>query len=458
MGNKLGLTIDKKLSINTFCLTFAWTDRIRIIMAPAEIVDLSEKIIFQFWKVQESKRSEGLAEYKLKDSPLNYTETTSEESFNFKHLICTLIKSYYETGWHLEASLCLNQSNTSQIIFTKKQPTQTQIAMVSLYLGNTISVIGPESMQAAVKQAVSSSWPNGINKELNTSTQTRQSHVIHLNQSDHYNSPELICSIFKSAESLGWNYVSSIQKNQKSSLLFRYEPDEIEQGDYFALILDRNDKINILSPPAGTIDAIKGSINAAYDKGIQKEGAHLNTHEFTLNGNPWLNQGENVVHSKRLINQIIDDLKSNQYDLHAICDTLTLYSKFGTFFFKKCKNQEKNSPRAKTLTLGFSLSKIIITDDLNNFSELVREALSVGWDFGSTESSLGGALEFRLNGVPLISDPDTPDTIGLVLFMLVLFDRLDGFSRFKFLTSGDLNDSHNLKFTNTHSLLFQYNA
>jgi hypothetical protein len=427
-------------------------------MAPAEIVDLSEKIILQFWKVQDSKKSVGLAEYKLNGSPLNYTEITSEESFNFKHLICALIKSYYETGWHLEASLCLNQSNISQIILKKKQPTQTQIAMVSLYLGNTISVIGPESMQAAVKQAISSSWPNGINKELNTSTQTRQSHVIHLNQSDHCNSPELVCSLFKSAESLGWSYVSSIQKNQKSSLLFRYEPERIEQGDYFALLLDRNDKINIVSPPNGTIDVVKGSISAAYDKGVQKEGAHLNTYEFTLNGNPWLNQGENVVYSKRLINQIIDDLKSNHYDLHAVCDTLTLHSKFGALFFKKCKNQQKNSPRAKTLTLGFSLSKIIITDDLNAFSELVRQALSVSWDFGSSESSLGGALEFKLSGVPLISDPDTPDTIGFVLFMLVLFDRLEGFSRFRFLTSGDLNDSFNLKFANTHSLLFQYNA
>ena len=122
MGNKLGLTIDKKLSINTFCLTFAWTDRIRLIMAPAEIVDLSEKIILQFWKVQDSKKSVGLAEYKLKGYPLRYTEITNEKSFNFKHLICTLIKSYYEMGWHLEASMCLNQSNISQIIFKKTSP------------------------------------------------------------------------------------------------------------------------------------------------------------------------------------------------------------------------------------------------------------------------------------------------------------------------------------------------
>ena len=461
MGNKLSLTIDHKLNINTFCLTFALFDRLRLIMAPSEIVELSEKIILQFWEVQESKKSLGLAEYKLKGAPL--FDSTNEESSQFKHLLCTLIKSYYETGWHLEASMCLNDANKSQVIFKKKQPIHTQIGMVSLLFDDIISVIGPESIQTAVKQAISSSWPNGVNKELNTSTQTRQSYEIKLNgypwnsgygHADYYNSSNLVCSIFKSAERFGWKFVDSIQTYKKSSLIFRYEPESIEAGDYFALIIDRTDRINIVSPPAKTIDIIKDSISSAWTKGIQKEGEHLNTYEFKLKGNPWWNYGDDIVHSKRVINKIVDNLKSNNYSLHAICDTQTLNSKLGTFFFKK---RNLSSP-ARTLTMGFTLSKfILITDDLNGFSNLVREALnSGGWVSGFGESNFFGALRFELNGKPFLSHSSQPDAVRFILVMLVLFDKLDGLRNFKYLTSGDLNDSHASKFRNTFSLLFEY--
>ena len=462
MGNKLSLTIDHKLNINTFCLTFARYDRLRLIMAPSELVELSEKIILQFWEVQESKKSLGLAEYKLKGTPLTQLDNTNEESIRFKHLICTLIKSYYETGWHLEASMCLNDINISQVIFKKKQPIQTQIGMVSLLFGEFISVIGPDSIQAAVKQAISSSWPNGVSKELNTSTQTRQSYEIQLNgypwssfsQTDYFNSPNLICSIFKSAERFGWKYVDSIQTTRKSSLLFRYEPESIEQGDYFALVFDRLDRINIVSPPAKTVDIIKASISSAWSKGIQKEGEHLNTYEFKLKGYPWRNYEEDIVHSKRLINKIVDGLRASNYSLHAICDTQSLNTKLGTFFFKK---SSVSSP-ARTFALGFTLSKLIlITDDLNGFSNLVREALNGGgWASGFEESNYFGAFQFELlNGEPFFSHSSKPDAVRFVLVMLVLFDKLDGLRNFKYLTSGDLNDSHSLKFRNTFSLLFE---
>ena len=408
MGNSPSL--EYNLNLELFSIKFAHRDRLRLIFAPNDIVLLTEKTISQLWEIQEVKKSPGLVEYKLKGNPL--TNTLSDENIQFKYLLCSLIKNYLEIGWHLEANMCLNRygNSGSSLIFKRKEPLNTFVSCLSLDMGDKINVLGPENMIAVIKDSIVKNWPNGIQEERDTSVGNRQSYKFKLKgypwtgviSEEKYNAPDLICSIFKALYGIGWVFYAAIEtsENKINTLFFRYLPNSTTPTtEIFPLLFHRTDKINIINPPPFTIDLLRDTIVATWPKGLQDQQIKYNSFEFKLKGNPWLNYGEESVFSKRLINKIIENFRLKGYELYSICDTSSSDYKMSTFFLQKSPSPPRISP-SRVLSVTFNESdKMRIIDDLNGFSNIVRDALKQGWSKGvKSESNFCGSLEFKLNG------------------------------------------------------------
>ena len=462
MGNSASTPlVNFSINLDVFCLTFAGKDRVRLIIAPDEIIRLTGDIISSSWIIQKTTRSLGLVEFKLKGYPMETMGST--ETYNFKYLVSKIIKNYYELGWAIEATPCLNQSSTSQIIFKKNKPIDTQIACICLDGNDLVAVLGPDNMVYSIRETLNSFWHKGILNEFNLGTDVCQWFQFKLigfpwvssNNEDFLNGANLVCEIFKSLEKAGWPYLASIGFSKKSTLFFKFSPENVNQNiEMFPLVLDRVNRINVLNSPLKIIDLIRESIKNSWLNGIENESGVANVYEFMLSNNPWLCVGPNSVGSKRIVNKLIECLKLNYYELYTTSDLCSNNKKYSTLFFKKSQNS--NIELCKTLMLSFNeLNKLRITDDLNAFSDIIKDACQIGWQRGIREElNFYGSCQFELVGYPFKKDPFSKDCVEFIIFMLILFDNLDRYSNLKFVSSIDLYDSLD-SMSNGNALVFQ---
>jgi hypothetical protein len=274
------------------------------------------------------------------------------------------------------------------------------------------------------------------------------------NNEDYLNGSNLVCEIFKNFEKIGWMYLASIGFSKKSTLFFRYSSDSADQNaEYFPLILDRVNKMSVLNATPKLIDLIRESIKNSWLSGIENESGVANVYVFRLNKSPWLGVGADSVSSKRIISKIIECLKLNYYEMYTASDLCSNNVKFCTLFFKKSINVSKEL--TKTFMLSFNeLNKMRITDDLNGFSNIIRDACQIGWQRGvRAESNFYGSCQFELVGLPFKIDMSSADCIEFIILILILFDNLDRYANLKFVSSIDLYDS--AKTSNINALVFQ---
>ena len=152
------------LDLNYFSLTFAKTDCFRLIQAPKNIIEITERILQPLWKPQEILRSPGLVEYKLFGNPII---NGGAENMDFKYFLSTLIKVFYEEGWHLDNAVCLQRFGEagSTVLFRKDAPLQTYIACLSLDHTDQINFLGPENIVPYLRDVIVHNWPLGIQRE-----------------------------------------------------------------------------------------------------------------------------------------------------------------------------------------------------------------------------------------------------------------------------------------------------
>ena len=141
--------VDRKL----FSLTFTSRDKIRLVLAPYELITSTRQILAKYWRVDYVRISDSLAEFKLEDYELKDVEAENADS---EFLLTRLIKSYYELGWEIEANMGMSLAGKTgnTVIFKKREPISTSVTCVSLDRTNRISVLGPESMISLVSMLV----------------------------------------------------------------------------------------------------------------------------------------------------------------------------------------------------------------------------------------------------------------------------------------------------------------
>jgi hypothetical protein len=468
-NKKMGNTpahFDFNMSLSYFAVSFSGSDKLRLILAPGEIVEITEKQISHLYRIQRLNKSDGLVELKLEGSPVE--DLLKAKVIDFKLLLAVLIQSYFKSGWHIKSSICLDTYgyNGNTIIFEKSEPIPTCVSCVSFDCVDKVNVLGPEEIVVKVKEILNRLCPEGVEKESKNSFQHGFKHNgcswLTFRIKEEYSMVELVGEIFKGLHEIGWVFCGSIQMHvtEISNLYFRYEQRPTPMHEMFALHLSKSDKISILNPPRLIIELIREMIESVWSNGMQSQTISSNVYEFRLKGAPWRDKTESLVESRRLLNKIIQNLKKLDYKIYAICDLSNKESKMSTFYFSKINEPNEASSKIVSLNLNES-DKLRIIDDLDGFSDILRESISQIWPKGlKLESSCSGAIQFKLNGSPFSPFSSTNDTINFSMLILVLFEKVKKGKRLKFIGSADLCSDYifveNLPYGyNIHTLMFE---
>lgn len=468
-------SIPYNLNLSYFSLTFSGTDSFRLIQAPKNIIELTEQILQPIWKPQEINRSPGLVEFKLFGNPI---VNGGAENMDFKYFLCTLIKIFYEQGWHVDNSVCLLRygETGSTVLFRNDAPLQTYVACLSLDKTDQINLLGPENIVAYLREVIARNWPLGIQREreFNLKYKSHQfklkgkpwfsrANILYTSEVEEFPVPQLMCEILKMFYRLGWKHVSSIQVGIKlNALYFKYDPEILGHNlDLFAVSLKKTDLIRVVNAPAFINELVRSAITTGWCLEIQQEQAIVNSYEFKLKGNPWTGDSNEAVFSKRLVNKMIEIFKQNSFDLCSICDLSYDCDKVSTFFFNRASAQASVPPKILSMSLNQG-DKIRIIDDKCDFGAIVRDCLAKNWIKGiQAEKEYFSAYEFKLNGNPFLGN--SQELVDFNIFVLVLLDYINKkFKNIKFIGGADLSakyikeeNSSTTKNVSIHTLLFE---
>ena len=110
----------------------------------------------------------------------------------------------------------------------------------------------------------------------------------------------------------------SKQPGDKDTLFF--EKGNVDaDASLFAVSFNMGDRIRIVDAP-GFMPYLKQAVTTCWPRGIQNEREYNGSLELKLAGNPWYPHGEDAVHSKLTLAQIIANFRSVGYKLYASVD------------------------------------------------------------------------------------------------------------------------------------------
>ncbi|RNA31790.1 hypothetical protein BpHYR1_049176 [Brachionus plicatilis] len=457
MGNTptVNLVNQDQLRLSYFSVQMSSSDRFRLILAPDEVKQATKNVLNSTWPIQDENHQVGFVEFKLQGSPwYNY----GEEDLEVKYFLCSLIKSYYQIGWHLKASTDLerNSSETDVLFFQKLEPVDTSVICLSLNSSDKIRILSPENLYEMIKNCVLNGWPKGIQRERMFGL----SYEIKLfgnpwtdwsrDSSDSYNIPILVLEIMRNLFKNGWLFVAAIDSGKRQSslnaLYFRYAPDQITKMDmentrFFALTLNKSDRIRLHQSDQDLNALVSNQsygIHSLWPRGIQRESMIDHALEFKLAGNPWDSHASEAVESRLLLNSLFNLFARYGWNLYATCDLTKHVTNKSTFFFRT-KPIEPKSLVNFCLSLNESDKIRLINGDFGLASD-VKEAVLNGWHKGiQKESDYFGSYQIKLNGNPFSTfGSDKVYTCAMMTFILSNLQRRG----FKLLCSADVSQKY----------------
>ncbi|RNA03332.1 hypothetical protein BpHYR1_033351 [Brachionus plicatilis] len=457
MGNTptVNLLSQNQLKLCYFSVQMSGSDRFRLILAPDEVKQVTKNVLNSTWPIKDENYQVGFVEFKLKGSPwYKY----GEEDLQVKYFLSSLIKSYYQMGWHLKASTDLERgsSETDVLFFQKLEPVDTSVICLSLNSSDKIRILGPDNLHEVIKNCVLNAWPKGIQRERMFAL----SYEIKLNgnpwtdwsrdSSDAYNIPILVLEIMRNLFYNGWLFVAAIDSGKRQSslnaLYFRYAPDQITKMDmentrFFSLTLNKSDRIRLHQSDQDLNALVSNQsygIHSLWPKGIQKESMINHALEFKLSGNPWDSHASEAVESRLLLNNLFNLFARYGWTLYATCDLTKDLSNKSTFFFRTKPIEPKN-------LVNFCLSlnesdKIRLINGDSGLGSDVKEAVLNGWHKGiQKESDYFGSYQIKLNGYPFSTfGSDKVYTCAMMTLILSNLERRG----FKLLCSADVSQKY----------------
>lgn len=139
---------------------------------------------------------------------------------------------------------------------------------------------------------------------------------------DAVDSRRLLASILKSMAEFGWNLVQAVnvsKKNNDKDTLFFEKGMSDPDVELFAMSLNMYDRIRIIDAPS-LADCVKDAIKRHWPYGIKNERTYFGSIEFQLKGSPWRGYGPEAVYGRRLLCQIIANLRAKGFKLYASVD------------------------------------------------------------------------------------------------------------------------------------------
>lgn len=176
----------------------------------------------------------------------------------------------------------------------------------------------------------------------------------------------------------------------------RLEAAEYEGIQVCSISLNMTDRIRLIGLPIDVINSMRTAITHSWGS-IQNESDYYSTHEFKLRGNPWHGQGEDAVHSRRLLAAILRTMATFGWNLLQAADVSKKPHDKDTLFFEK----GMPDPDVSLFAMSFNMQDRIRIIDAPSFAACVKDAIQRRWHNGiQKERNYCGSIEFKLSGRP----------------------------------------------------------
>jgi len=203
--------------------------------------------------------------------------------------------------------------------------TQYQVCCITMNMGDRLRLLAcPPEIIPLIRDSIQQTWGK-VQEErpYHGSHEFKlKGYPWHGQGDDAVASRRLLAGILSTMAKEGWNLLQSTdvskKEGDKDSLFFeRGTPDP--EAILFAVSFNMGDRIRIIDAP-GFLPYVKEAITAFWPRGIQNEREYNGSIELKLSGNPWYPTGDEAVHSKLLLSQIIANFRSAGYKLYASVD------------------------------------------------------------------------------------------------------------------------------------------
>ncbi|XP_037035772.1 uncharacterized protein LOC119073969 isoform X2 [Bradysia coprophila] len=182
-------------------------------------------------------------------------------------------------------------------------------------------------------------------------------------------------------------------------------PAQLEGIQVCSISFNRTDRIRLIGLPVDVIESMKDAITRSWGQ-IQNQSDYYGAFEFKLSGNPWRGQGEDAVHSRRLLAAILTTMARFGWNLLQSADVSKKEFDKDTLFFEK----GMPDPDVSLFAMSFNMRDRIRIIDAPSFAVCVQDAIQSQWRNGIQDKrDYYGSIEFKLSGNPWF--PNGSDTV-----------------------------------------------
>lgn len=280
----------------------------------------SEK--FKFEEDENNPQHQTCMKFKMSGYPFCQGMRSKEDSVNCRLVVAAMLKGLYNLGWKLLVSSDLSRYTDLNSWFFQRQVTYPDsYPFFSIGCSSTDKFQindCPENLHDMIKQICENVWCNGIQSE-DKSNRTYEIKLhgrpwSYVDKKESCSSRNMLRDIIQKLSGRQYElYANSDLTGTADTLFFRYNPNLSGEEQHLVISLNRNDRIRLINVPDYICSAIKNTVEKFWPKGLQDEKNDENCYELKLRGTPWWADGQEAVHSRRLICHILETMASLGY-------------------------------------------------------------------------------------------------------------------------------------------------
>ena len=289
-------------------------------------------------------------------------------------------------------------------------------------------IYGTDYEISIIRQVIKETWLPGIQREsfmLNGVHEFKLSgypFAVNISSSNAALSRKMAGGILHRLYRDGWKLIVSSDLTRTTDLttwIFKKVHVTVLSSQPFMVVgLSSSDSFMVLNAPADLHQTFKDVIDKSWPRGIQRWSFENGVLLIKLNGTPWHPDGDETVHSRQLLQTLVNDFQARQWSLYG---NSNLKSGTNTLFFEHNPNIALGQPSPLHFTISLNkhdtLRLIGIPDSLIS---AVRDVIQTCWRRGiQQESRYFESWEFKLRGNPWwASGEEAVDSRYLVLKLI----------------------------------------
>jgi hypothetical protein len=335
--------------------------------------------------------------------------------------MCGIFETMRESGWELVVSSDLVRASTdaSTLVF-KAGPVKSQqlhVVALSTHESDKLRIVNADSseverIQNAVREAVATAWPKGIQAErfyAGAPEFKLKGTPWWADGEDNVHVQRLVSALLGKMASLGYASITSCdvsKKERDSDTMFFVRTDVAQPAlPRTAISLNKYDTIRLIDGPAELQHVVQQAVRDAWKRSIQKIESYHGAMSLKLAGNPWWANGTEAVESRVLMCHVISEMARCGWSLELTADLSRKDSDKSSFFFVQSSSPisaESWAAAARPWCISFNATdRVRLLGAPPEILTHIEAAICSGWPRGIQDRrQYGGSEEFKLAGNP----------------------------------------------------------